>query len=258
MVDHILRKKAMLEELHLGGEVLYEIITEADQVGYGIAVADIFESERHWHKFTTETYHVLHGTGRVEMVDESEKVVKEIRQGDTLVIKPGIVHHAYNMKPYNKGDEFIVLVHSMPAWSQEDHYRIDNKIQEADIVIANTYAKVTESATALKMASSLTSKGGDLVIIANTPEGQVIHYLAGPWGRNIWGSQPLNITIPPNVNNLILFTEYPDINGMQWYKPEEKVCTINKWDDIILMLQKLHGDDARVAVYPNADILYTS
>jgi nickel-dependent lactate racemase len=133
------------------------------------------------------------------------------------------------------------------------HYRTA-KAENRDIVIANSYAKATEAATSLKMAASVSRSGGDLVIIANAPEGQVVHYLSGPWGRTLWGRQPLLFPIPANVNHLILFTEYPDICGTQMYSPQEKIVPLYKWEDVVNRLRESHGDNATVAVYPYADI----
>jgi hypothetical protein len=135
----------------------------------------------------------------------------------------------------------------------EQHYRTA-KAENKDIVIANSYAKATEAAASLKMAASVSRSGGDLVIIANAPEGQVVHYLSGPWGRTLWGRQPLLFPIPAYVNHLILFTEYPDICGTQMYNPQEKIASLYKWEDVINYLRESHGDNATIAVYPYADI----
>ena len=34
------------------------------------------------------------------------------------------------------------------------------------------------------------------------------------------------------------------------------VMPMHKWDDVRDFLQKFHGDDTKVAVYPNADCQY--
>ena len=62
-------------------------------------------------------------------------------------------------------------------------------VEGQDIAVMNTYAKASEAFLALPLSSRLLQGGmGDLVLIANAPEGQVTHYLAGAFGRKTGGS----------------------------------------------------------------------
>lgn len=59
------------------------------------------------------------------------------------------------------------------------HY-LTPKAKEKDIVIANTFCKVNEPESGITSAlPSVTSRGGDLVLVYNAPEGHVIHYPSG-------------------------------------------------------------------------------
>ncbi len=78
----------------------------------------------------------------------------------------------------------------------------------------------------------------------------------GPFGKTIGGNIRLQIKLPPHVNHLIIFNEYPDIAGLGYFEEPEKVLLMNRWDDVLQLLQESHGTDARVAVYPNAEIQY--
>ncbi len=144
--------------------------------------------------------------------------------------------------------------HAAAVAEARGHY-LCPKARDKDIVIANTYAKASESAIGLRTGASLKEGGGSLVLIANTPEGQVTHYLIGTFGRTIGGREPIKFTLPPAVDRLIVFTEYPDIAGTSYLEPAEKVLQLSKWDDVVRTLREFHGDRAAVAVYPNADIL---
>ena len=64
------------------------------------------------------------------------------------------------------------------------------------------------------------------------------------------------IWIPAHINHLIYYTEYPDITGRAWIKDSDKVLLMSKWDDVLSTLRELHGDEAKVAVFPGADIQY--
>lgn len=133
------------------------------------------------------------------------------------------------------------------------------KAEEKDIVIANTYAKASEAITGAFLAMpSVTQKGGDFVLICNAPEGQVVHYLSGVWGKELGGLMGTlpQVEIPPNINHFIVFTEYPDVSGLGYFKKSDKLLVMHNWKDVIKFLHGFHGSDTEVAVYPNADIQY--
>ena len=145
--------------------------------------------------------------------------------------------------------------HAAAVAEAKAHYHT-TPTRDKDIVIANTFAKVSEAAIGLKTAVSVDERGGDLVLIANAPEGQVVHYLLGSFGRTIGGRLRLQLPIPPQVNHLLLYTEYPDIAGMGYFEESPKIMLMKTWDDVLRALQEFHGDNATVAVYPNSDIQY--
>ncbi len=136
------------------------------------------------------------------------------------------------------------------------HY-LTAKVEEKDIVIANTFMKVSESASAITVAyPSLKQSGGDVVLISNTPNGQTVHYLMGPWGRSIRGKRPIQFPVAPHVKRLINYTEYPDLIGLMWLEDTDRVCQMYDWDKIIELLVKDYGDKATVAVFPDSDIQF--
>jgi len=128
---------------------------------------------------------------------------------------------------------------------------------DKDIVIANTFAKANEAVSGLLVAfAAVSKKGGDVVLIANAPEGQATHYLMGPFGNTIAGKLKLQMEIPQNVKRLIIFNEYPEIASRNYLDDTDKVIMIDNWGDVLTLLKKNHGNQAKVAVYPNADIQY--
>jgi nickel-dependent lactate racemase len=147
--------------------------------------------------------------------------------------------------------------HEAAVQEARRHYLCPKAVNK-DIVVANAYAKVMESAGSIKTATSLAQKGGSFVLISNSPEGQVVHFLGGVWGRTKTdaGRKELRIPIPPNVQRAIVFTEYSDLAGLGFFKSLEKVEQMTRWNDVIQTLQRLHGDHAKVVVYPSADIVY--
>ena len=131
------------------------------------------------------------------------------------------------------------------------------RAKDKDIIIANTFSKVNEGTLGtLTGCPSLKSTGGDVVLIANAPEGQVTHYLMGHFGQMIESKQPLRPLTPPSVKHLIVYTEYPDLAGRRYYEQSDKVLFMHRWDDVIKALKEFHGDSAEVAVYPHAEVQY--
>jgi len=136
------------------------------------------------------------------------------------------------------------------------HY-LTPRMEGKDIVIANTFAKANEAWIGLGITyPALKPEGGDIVIIANNPGGQVTHYLLGPFGNTIWGPLRRERKIPQQVNRLIVYTEYPDLGNRAWFGTTDKTLFLHNWDDVLQVLQEAHGKDAKVVVYPNAEIQY--
>ncbi len=135
------------------------------------------------------------------------------------------------------------------------HYRT-SKTKGESIVIANTFAKANEATLiGLDTAfSAISPQGGDVVLMANAPDGQVTHYLMGPFGKTTAGALRLQARIPRHVNHVIIYSEYPDVAGRGYIEESDKVLFMNNWDAVLGALQEFNGAEAKVAVYPNADI----
>jgi lactate racemase len=165
----------------------------------------------------------------------------------------------------NAGGETVALFAGLPrpayaAALQEarSHYLTPLAL-DCDIVIANCFAKANEAVSGLLVAfPSLRPQGGDVVLVANAPDGQMTHYLMGPFGENIGGKLRLRMTPPDNVDRLIVFTEYPDLASRSYLEESDKIKMVYDWDEVMSLLRRHHGAGTRVAVYPNADIQYVS
>lgn len=130
--------------------------------------------------------------------------------------------------------------------------------QDNDIVIANAYTKASEIlGSVLSAYPAVSRKGGDVVIIGNSPPGQAILYLLRSWGKTIGGSLYHPHQIPTHINHLIIYTEYPEANLFDSFTEPDKVLVLSNWHDVVRMLQEFHGAIAKVAVFPSADIQYS-
>lgn len=135
------------------------------------------------------------------------------------------------------------------------HY-LTPRAQDMDVAIANTFTKSNEGFIGAAIAYRAVAPGGDVVLIANAPDGQVTHYLLGPFGNSSFAPLRQGGRVPSHVGRLIVFTEYPDLSSKSWFGESDKVHFVYKWDEVLEMLEKDHGTGTRVAVYPSAEIQY--
>jgi nickel-dependent lactate racemase len=129
---------------------------------------------------------------------------------------------------------------------------------DKDVVVANTYSKVGEFQCGLEIAyASLKKEGGDVVIIANSPNGHVAHYLFGSWGNARRPGQ-IEHGLPPSVNRLFILNEYPEMSLLVHMGSREKISVMTSWREVLEQLKKSYPDKAQVAVFPGADIQFTA
>jgi len=134
------------------------------------------------------------------------------------------------------------------------HYLATNT-RDSDIVIANAFIKACEYHVPLSTAQpAVNPAGGDIVIIADSPSGDIIHYLS-KFGTRMPGNVHRH-AILPNVNRIFIYTEYPEVRILEHFTDRDKVIQTSDWSHIISLLEKAHKSDAKVAVYPSADIQY--
>jgi len=137
----------------------------------------------------------------------------------------------------------------------QKHY-LTPAAKDKDIVVANTFAKANEAVSGLLIAGPSVKKGGDIVLIANAPEGQITHYLMGPFGNEISGKLQLRMKVPENAKRLIVFSEYPELASRRYIEDSDKVVMAHAWRDVLRMLKEGRGAVTKVGVYPNADMQY--
>lgn len=148
----------------------------------------------------------------------------------------------------------LTSAHRDAVWEAKTHY-LTPKATNKDIVIANISSPNNVTAVGLIISFPALSNGGDVVLIANYPEGRVPHYLGGRWGKDTWAVQHHRVTIPEKVNRLIVYNEYPH-PGSNWFDDDDKIIYCHQWQEVLLHLRENHSRNARVTIFPNADIQY--
>lgn len=137
----------------------------------------------------------------------------------------------------------------------ERHYVAENS-GDNDIVIANAFIKASEYSMASAALPAVNPKGGSIVFLANSPTGQVVHYLFDPFGKPVDESGGHGPGVAPHIKNHIIYTEFPEARMMERLSGNPKALMTSNWGEVIKRLQKTHGSGSKVAVYPNADTQY--
>ena len=144
------------------------------------------------------------------------------------------------------------------ADAAKKHY-LSPRSRDAGIVIANICPKVNEPEGGFVQAiPSVSQKGGDMVLICNAPDGHVVHYLMGSFGRHTGAVMGTKFKLPAYLNRLIFYNEYPDPTIFDSFDQPQKVATADRWDKVLKLLATDNpaGKKVKVAIYPNADIQY--
>ena len=151
----------------------------------------------------------------------------------------------------------VVKEHIEGVKLAREHYAADF-VSDCDVVIANCYFKANEVTLAPRLASPLLkSSGGDMVLIAITPEGQMTHYLGRTFGENMGGRTWFSrSTLPPNTSRLTMMSPYPDKVGSDWTAEYHLVNHARTWSEVRTMLEDTYGKTAKVAIIPDATSQY--
>ena len=106
-------------------------------------------------------------------------------------------------------------------------------------------------------APLLNKRGGDMVLVTFTPEGQINHYWSRSFGKNLGGRAFRPKTeLPPNTKRLTVLQPYPDFVGLDWVAPYDQVTLTRSWPETIEQLKAQYGAKAKVAVIPDASVQF--
>jgi nickel-dependent lactate racemase len=137
----------------------------------------------------------------------------------------------------------------------KDHCATD-PVKDAEIVVVNAPSKSNESRLALWPGTRYIKEGGTVVLISNIPEGQVTHYLYGKFGEHQGGKgwTPQGSDHP--YDRLIVYSKYVEVDPHLEIASKKDTVWMKGWDEVIAELEKKHGKDAKVAIYPCSEIQY--
>ncbi len=149
-------------------------------------------------------------------------------------------------------------VHAIAVELAKDVYDTEPIPSNKDLVITNAFAKANEMTISIRLGVyALKDFTGTVVVIANSPEGQVVHYLLSRWGKNYGGRQYPVGGIPSSVN-VIVMTPFLDKTFGDWLANPEVITWTKNWEQTLEALDGSFGKGTRVAVVPNATMQYFS
>ncbi len=147
-------------------------------------------------------------------------------------------------------------VHEKAVALAKTHYATQPRPTAKTLAISNAFAKANEMTIALGVgAMSLKDRTGTVVIIADAPEGQVVHYLLGRFGRT-YGGRQYPVTKVPDSVNLIIMAPHHDKTFGDWFANPEAITWTRSWPETLALLEDRFPGPAEVAVMPNATMQY--
>jgi nickel-dependent lactate racemase len=147
-------------------------------------------------------------------------------------------------------------VHRRAVALAKEVYATEPRPKDKELVIANAFVKPNEMGICTLLgALAFRELRGTLVIIANAPEGQVVHYLLGRFGRD-YGGRQYPIAAFPHSTRVIIMTPYPDKTFADWFSNPETVTFTKDWETTLGLLRQSHGPGTKVAVIPTGTMQY--
>lgn len=163
----------------------------------------------------------------------------------------------------NENREPIDIIAGDVVTSHHAACRIANGIlrtptaKDADIVVANAYPRNRQAHAVREWARASLRDGGSAVIIAQHPDAMsTMHYLNE---RRYHGGHWYEENLEDDRNTvqqaaqLIIFSQYMQKRDVDKFS-SKNLRLVRSWDEVTKLLQKQHRTEARVAVYPYANI----
>lgn len=152
------------------------------------------------------------------------------------------------------------VTHAKGAEEGKEHYGIRHA-SGYDIAVSNSYGKANESAIAQSFLFALLKPGTQSigVLIADSPEGQVPHYVFRGWGGNYGGrhfSPRDKGFLPLFMKRLIVLNPAPDRTCLDLICHNDDATVVKTWPEVLDLLEQDYPGEAKVCVIPDGTIQY--
>jgi lactate racemase len=149
--------------------------------------------------------------------------------------------------------------HAAGAKEGKEHYGFPHA-QGYDLVICNSYGKANESAIALLLCLPiLKRREGTVVLISDTPEGQIPHYVMRSWGSDYGGRHYIRRTggfVRKLMRKLIVMAPQPDCTSLDLICHNDDAVVVKTWPEVLAILEADFPGEARVAVIQDGTMQY--
>jgi lactate racemase len=123
------------------------------------------------------------------------------------------------------------------------HYRTQAP-EKADVVFTNAYSKANEATIALAIGEALLKdEGGYIVLLCDIDGGQVVHYLLGRFGKDLWGRLAWGERKhSEKVKKIFIYARHRDVANESWFGSREIVSWHKDMGEIVQVLGNIYGD----------------
>ncbi|MCL5025753.1 MAG: lactate racemase domain-containing protein [Chloroflexi bacterium] len=130
------------------------------------------------------------------------------------------------------------------------------RAEDADVAIINGYSKANEAMLATGwQIHTVTGNPLDVVLLTSCPEGTVVHYLYGGFGKQMGGrGWTPRLGLPIQARRFIFVNPYMDRACYHQYGDPDQIIWARSWEQARAMLKEWHPDGARAVVYPDRTI----
>jgi nickel-dependent lactate racemase len=150
----------------------------------------------------------------------------------------------------------LLEAHARAVAIAKDHYATEPRPRQKQVMICNTFCKPNEMSIGCLMGILALDNGiGTVVVIANAPEGQVVHYMVGRFGTGYGGRQYPIAPVIPSIHLIVQAAHFDRTFG-DWFSNPEDITFTKSWDQTRALLEQKHGTDTRAAVVPSASMAY--
>lgn len=150
----------------------------------------------------------------------------------------------------------IVTSHHAACRMANGHFRTP-AAEGADVVVINSYPQSRQALNGLGWARRSLRDGGSVVLIAQHPDAMsTLHYLAERWqykGRPYWETLEAARKPVEQAAQIIVFSQYMHKRDLNRVSPQHARLA-RSWEQVLEHLQAVHRGDARVVLYPYANL----
>lgn len=208
------------------------------------------DSVAHNHvNFNQRKYPDVVGIGKVNKNHRRLDMEEAARLAGLDVVVNTTINHKKEILGMFVGD--FVEAHRAGTAAGKKIYLTESK-GKFDILVLNTFPIEETPGKALWAAKEALKEGGDIVLVWQTEDGMVPHFLQGTFGSDYGGLDwhkpgPLRTS---QAKRLYIYAENLSKQDRLWWGPEDQVFWFRDWQKLIAALKVRHGAGTRVGLYP--------